>query len=125
MILWKPIGALIVALCAVVTDSYTLLLSTTALAVREAVYRNLARVIIVHVPYKGLPQAVTDLIGGRLHLIFASPATSLQRARDGKLRLLAVTTAQRSSCNRPSCGSASPLTPPMRWAARQKHSRYS
>jgi tripartite-type tricarboxylate transporter receptor subunit TctC len=59
-------------------------------------FRLLARVNIVHIPYKGLPQAVTDLIGGRVQLVFGSPSSTLPSARDGKLRLLAVTTPKRS-----------------------------
>ena len=59
-------------------------------------FRMLAKVNIVHVPYKGLPQAVTDLMGGRVQLVFGSPASTLPSARDGRLRLLAVTTPKRS-----------------------------
>ena len=59
-------------------------------------FRLLAKVNIVHVPYKGLPQAVTDLLGGRVQLVFGSPSSTLPSARDGKVRLLAVTTPKRS-----------------------------
>jgi tripartite-type tricarboxylate transporter receptor subunit TctC len=59
-------------------------------------FRLLAKVNIVHVPYKGLPQAVTDLMGGRVQLVFGSPSSTLPSARDGRLRLLAVTTPKRS-----------------------------
>ncbi len=59
-------------------------------------FKSMARVNIVHVPYKGLPQAVVDLMSGRVQLAFASPASTLQHTRDGKLRLLAVTTPRRS-----------------------------
>ena len=59
-------------------------------------FRLLAKVNIVHVPYKGLPQAVTDLLGGRVQLVFGSPSSTLPAARDGRLRLLAVTTPKRS-----------------------------
>ena len=59
-------------------------------------FRMLAKVDIVHVPYKGLPQGVTDLLGGRVQLVFGSPASTLPATRDGKLKLLAVTTPKRS-----------------------------
>jgi tripartite-type tricarboxylate transporter receptor subunit TctC len=59
-------------------------------------FKLLAKVNLVHIPYKGLPQAVTDLIGGRVQLVFGSPSSTLPSARDGKLRLLAVTTPKRS-----------------------------
>ena len=59
-------------------------------------FRLLAKINIAHVPYKGLPQAVTDLLGGRLQIVFGSPSSTLPAARDGKLRLLAVTTPKRS-----------------------------
>ncbi len=59
-------------------------------------FKLLAKVNIVHVPYKGLPQAVTDLLGGRVQIVFGSPSSTLPSARDGKLRLLAVTTPKRS-----------------------------
>ena len=52
---------------------------------------------MVHVPYKGLGPALTDLMGGRLHVIISTMASALPQMKAGKLRPLAVTTAQRSS----------------------------
>src|SRR5215213_5276290 len=52
---------------------------------------------MVHVPYKGLGPALTDLVGGRLQLIVSTMASALPQTRAGKLRPIAVTTAQRSS----------------------------
>jgi tripartite-type tricarboxylate transporter receptor subunit TctC len=52
---------------------------------------------IVHVPYKGLGPALTDLIGGRLEMIISTLASALPQMKAGKLRALAVTTARRSS----------------------------
>jgi tripartite-type tricarboxylate transporter receptor subunit TctC len=52
---------------------------------------------MVHVPYKGLGPALTDLVGGRLHLIISTLASALPHIKSGKLRPLAVTTAQRTS----------------------------
>lgn len=58
--------------------------------------KMLAGVDVVHVPYKGVPQAVTDLLGGHLHFQFGSPVSVLPHVKSGKLRLLAVTTPYRS-----------------------------
>lgn len=60
-------------------------------------FKSMAHVNIVHVPYKGLAQALTDLLSGRLQLIFGSPTSTLPHTKDGKLRLLAVTTPRRSA----------------------------
>jgi tripartite-type tricarboxylate transporter receptor subunit TctC len=51
---------------------------------------------LVHIPYKGGGPAMIDLLGGRITMIFASPSTSLQHVKAGKIRALAVTTAKRS-----------------------------
>jgi tripartite-type tricarboxylate transporter receptor subunit TctC len=52
---------------------------------------------IVHVPYKGLGPALTDLMGGRVQFIISTVASALPQVKSGKLRPLAVTSAQRSS----------------------------
>ena len=59
--------------------------------------RMLARIDVVHVPYKGVPQATGDLIGGRVQYMFGSPVSLLTHAREGRLRMLAVTTPQRAT----------------------------
>jgi tripartite-type tricarboxylate transporter receptor subunit TctC len=55
------------------------------------------RTDMVHVPYKGLGPALTDLIAGRLQIIISTMASALPNAKAGKLRPLAVTTVKRSS----------------------------
>jgi tripartite-type tricarboxylate transporter receptor subunit TctC len=50
---------------------------------------------MVYVPYRGLPQALTDLIGGRVQVMFDSLTTSVGYIRAGQLRALAVTTVSR------------------------------
>jgi tripartite-type tricarboxylate transporter receptor subunit TctC len=50
---------------------------------------------IVHVPYRGGPAALTDLIAGEVQLVFGTPAISLEHIRAGRLRPLAVTGAMR------------------------------
>jgi tripartite-type tricarboxylate transporter receptor subunit TctC len=51
---------------------------------------------IVSIPYKGGAQAVTDLLGGRIHMNFGTQATLLPLIRDGRIRALAVTTESRA-----------------------------
>jgi tripartite-type tricarboxylate transporter receptor subunit TctC len=52
---------------------------------------------IVHVPYKGAPPAMTDLLAGHVALTFATSPSAVPHARTGKLRALAVSTAKRIS----------------------------
>jgi tripartite-type tricarboxylate transporter receptor subunit TctC len=55
-----------------------------------------AGIQMVQVPYRGEPQAILDLVGGRVQMLFASSSTSVPQVRDGKLRALATTLAKRS-----------------------------
>jgi tripartite-type tricarboxylate transporter receptor subunit TctC len=50
-----------------------------------------------HIPYKGLSPAITDLLGGRISIMFSPVATALPIVREGKLRALAVSSVRRSS----------------------------
>jgi tripartite-type tricarboxylate transporter receptor subunit TctC len=56
----------------------------------------MAGIDLVHVPYRGSPPALTDLLGGRLQVMFSPLPPSIEYIRTGKLRALAVTTATRS-----------------------------
>ena len=58
--------------------------------------RREAGIDIVHVPYKGTPQAMQDLIGGQISMMFGSVPVLLPQVKAGKLRGIAVTTAKRS-----------------------------
>src|SRR6202035_1119557 len=58
-------------------------------------FKIMAELDMLHVPYRGAPQALTDLISGRGHVMFDSVASSIEHIRTGRLRPLAVTTAKR------------------------------
>jgi tripartite-type tricarboxylate transporter receptor subunit TctC len=58
-------------------------------------FKMMAGVNLVHVPYKGGAPAVADLISGHVQLIFAPVSEAIQHIKAGKLRALAVTTAAR------------------------------
>jgi tripartite-type tricarboxylate transporter receptor subunit TctC len=59
-------------------------------------FNALAKVDMVHVPYKGSAPAVTDLVGGQIDVMFDNMPSAIQHVRSGRLRALAVTTAKRS-----------------------------
>jgi tripartite-type tricarboxylate transporter receptor subunit TctC len=54
-----------------------------------------AGIDIVHVPYKGTGQAMTDLLAGQVSMIFDQPVSSMPYAQSGKLRILAVASPRR------------------------------
>ena len=58
---------------------------------------QLAGVEMVHVPYKGSSQAVVDLVGGHIQVMFSAFSSTLPHIRAGRLRALAVTGAKRST----------------------------
>ena len=59
-------------------------------------FKFMAGVDLVHVPYRGTNPALTDLLGGQVHVMFDVMPSSIGHLRAGKLRPLAVTTASRS-----------------------------
>ena len=59
-------------------------------------FKMMARIDLLHVPYRGAPPALTDLIAGQVQVIFDVLPSSIEYIRAGKLRALAVTTAARS-----------------------------
>jgi len=61
-----------------------------------AMFETLAGTKMVHVPYKGMSQVLTDLMGGQVSLTFGTSASVVQHLKSGRLRALAVTGARRS-----------------------------
>jgi len=59
-------------------------------------FKMMAGVDMLHVPYRGDAPALTDLLGGQVQVYFSGVAATLEHIRTGKLRPLAVTTASRS-----------------------------
>jgi tripartite-type tricarboxylate transporter receptor subunit TctC len=59
--------------------------------VSTAYFATLARIQLVHVPYKGEPQAITDLVAGRVQMMFCSSSTSVPQIREGKLHAIVTT----------------------------------
>jgi tripartite-type tricarboxylate transporter receptor subunit TctC len=64
--------------------------------VSQAMLRSMGRIDFIDVPYKGLPQAITDVLGGQISFTFADLANALAQIKGGKLRGLAVTSQKRS-----------------------------
>jgi len=65
--------------------------------VSTAFFAAQAQIKLVHVPYKGEPQALTDLVAGRVQVMFCSSGTSLPMIREGRLRALVTTLPRRSA----------------------------
>jgi tripartite-type tricarboxylate transporter receptor subunit TctC len=59
-------------------------------------FKTMTGVNMVHVPFRGSPQAITDLLAGQVQVIFDPLPSSIEFVRSGKLRALAVTSATRS-----------------------------
>jgi tripartite-type tricarboxylate transporter receptor subunit TctC len=60
-------------------------------------FASQAKIDMVHVPYKGEPQALADLVAGRVQFMFCSSSTSMPHIREGKLRAVVTTLPKRSS----------------------------
>ena len=68
----------------------------TASHLAGELFKSMAKVDMVHVPYKGNVPAITDLIGGQTSLLFATMPTVLPQVQAGRLKALAVTSSARS-----------------------------
>ena len=64
--------------------------------VSQAMLRSMGKIDFLDVPYKGLPQAITDVMGGSTSFTFADLANALAQIKGGKLRGIAVTSQKRS-----------------------------
>ena len=62
-----------------------------------ALFERMARLELVHVPYKGTGQGIIDVMGGHVQLMFGAIPSTMPQVRAGKLKLLAVSTAKRST----------------------------
>jgi len=58
-------------------------------------FKTMSGVDLVHVPYKGAPPAMTDLLAGQVALTFATAPSAVPHVRSGRLRALGVSTAAR------------------------------
>jgi tripartite-type tricarboxylate transporter receptor subunit TctC len=78
----------------------------TSQHVAGELFKLMAGIDMVHVPYRGTASALTDLLGGQVQVLFLSPASSIGYIRAGTLRGLAVTSAARSQAlpNLPTVG---------------------
>jgi tripartite-type tricarboxylate transporter receptor subunit TctC len=57
---------------------------------------DIEKLNLLHVPYKGTPQALTDVVGGQVQFLFDNPSSSLPLITSGKLKALAYTGPRRS-----------------------------
>jgi len=69
----------------------------TAAHLAAELFKAEAKVAITHVPYKGGAPALTDVIAGHVHMIFATAASVVPHIRSGKVRALAVTPIRRTA----------------------------
>jgi tripartite-type tricarboxylate transporter receptor subunit TctC len=60
-------------------------------------FQRAAGVSMIHVPYKGIPAAVTDVIGGRVTMLFTTTISAAPHVNSGKLRAVAITSAKRQA----------------------------
>jgi tripartite-type tricarboxylate transporter receptor subunit TctC len=68
----------------------------TSIHLSGELFKAMTGVAMQHVPYRGSAPALTDLIGGQVHVMFDNLPASIEHIKAGKLRPLGVTTAKRS-----------------------------
>lgn len=62
-----------------------------------AFFMHATGIKMIHVPYKGSAQSLVDLVGGQIDLVFGTPPSAVSLVHSGRLRAIAVSSAQRSS----------------------------
>jgi tripartite-type tricarboxylate transporter receptor subunit TctC len=67
----------------------------TAVHLSGELFNSMVGIKTVHVPYKGATEALTDLIAGRVHVMFASTSSAVPFVRSGRIKALAITTPER------------------------------
>ena len=70
--------------------------SGTSIHLSGELFNTMAGVKMQHIPYKGRAEAIPDLLGGRIQMIFDNMPSALPLVQEGKLKAIAVTSAQRS-----------------------------
>jgi tripartite-type tricarboxylate transporter receptor subunit TctC len=68
----------------------------TSIHLSGELFKAMTGVDMQHVPYRGSAPAITDLLGGRVQVMFDNMPSSISHIKSGSLRVLAVTTATRS-----------------------------
>jgi tripartite-type tricarboxylate transporter receptor subunit TctC len=71
--------------------------SGTSIHLSGELFNTLAGVKMQHIPYKGRAEAIPDLMGGRIQMIFDNMPSALPLVQEGKLKAIAVTSAQRNA----------------------------
>ena len=69
----------------------------TIVQLTAELFKSQAGLYVVHIPYKGTALAMPDLISGKIDVLFDSLPTGLPHVKEGRLRALGVTSAQRTS----------------------------
>jgi tripartite-type tricarboxylate transporter receptor subunit TctC len=82
-------------------------------------FNQMASTKITHVPYKGTGAALTDLLGGQIHLVIGSMPQTIPQVKSNRLRGIAVTTAKRSNAvpDIPTVGETVPGYEAVNWSA--------
>ncbi len=68
----------------------------TTLHLSAELFKSMAKIDMLHVPYKGTAPAISDLVGGQTDLMFAAVSSVLPLVKAGKLRMIALTTSRRT-----------------------------
>ncbi|HKH67486.1 MAG TPA: tripartite tricarboxylate transporter substrate-binding protein, partial [Reyranella sp.] len=69
----------------------------TSIHLAGELFKTMTGTFMIHIPYRGSGPALLDLVGGNADVMFDNLPSSIQQIKAGKLKALAVTTAQRSS----------------------------